>query len=505
VSGTAPLPNLFLARLTVIVLCLAEFSAAIGSSAISAQAAATAGASGRLDTFVRGGDAALWHRQFDGTTWGNWESLGGVLTADPAAVASPSGGIDVFSRGPDHALIHRAFDGTNWGSWESLGGVLDSGPAVASWAAGHLDVFALGLDDAVMHRAFDNGAWGNWESLHGGFNSNPGAFSIAAGRIDVFARGLDNAIWHATFNNAAWTGWESLGGGLTSGPGVTSSAAGRLDMFAVGRDRAIWSRSWDGTTWGQWASVGGVLTSDPAGVSGATGRIDVFARGGDNALWHRTFTTTWGAWESVGGQVVAGTDPMVISVPVWRQTMNLDCETAALQMALASLGHTYSQAALFALENPDTRPPVKRSDGTIAQWGDPYTNFVGNVNGNDSIPTGYGIYYPVILSIAQNNGAPGSTGGEANTAAAIYSALAQGHPVVAWVEVGWYRPRLGTWTAWDGRAVRYSLDEHSVVLSGLSASQVRVNDPWHGTQYWVSKAVFEQSWADFNNMAIIFK
>jgi len=53
--------------------------------------------------------------------------------------------------------------------------------------------------------------------------------------------------------------------------------------------------------------------------------------------------------------------------------------------------------------------------------------------------------------------------------------------------------------------IRYSLAEHSVTLSGVSATMVRVNDDLFGTQYWVSKATFEASWRDFNNMAVIFR
>jgi uncharacterized protein YvpB len=182
--------------------------------------------------------------------------------------------------------------------------------------------------------------------------------------------------------------------------------------------------------------------------------------------------------------------------------MNLDCETAALQMALAALGHYYSQNDLFALEQPDTRPPIT-GNGLILNWGDPYTNFVGDVNGTDHFPpTGYGIYYPLILSIAKSHGAPGSTGGESAALVDLYSALLVGKPVVAWVEVGWYRPAIHYWTAWDGRSIRYTLDEHTVTLSGLTLTQVRVNDPWHGTQTWVSRGTFETSFADFNNMAV---
>jgi uncharacterized protein YvpB len=206
---------------------------------------------------------------------------------------------------------------------------------------------------------------------------------------------------------------------------------------------------------------------------------------------------------------------VTIAMPVYKQTMALDCETAALQMGLAALGHSYSQEALFAFEPQDKRAPIldPNNKKRVIQWGNPYTSFVGNVNGSDLGPTGYGIYYPVILSIAQSHGAPSSTGGEGMTAAQVYAALAKGHPVLVWVETGWENARAagytGVWTSWPdtgGKAISYSLIEHVVTLSGASATQVRVNDPWKsGSQYWFSKAAFEASWADFKNMAIILQ
>ena len=196
---------------------------------------------------------------------------------------------------------------------------------------------------------------------------------------------------------------------------------------------------------------------------------------------------------------------VTINVPIYRQAMTLDCETSALRMGLAAFGHYYSDSALFAYENPDTRGPVMGPNHTVVQWGDPYTNFVGNVWGSDYTPTGYGVYYPVIVSIAHSHGMPNAYGGEGFSPNTIYAALSARHPVEVWIETNWARPRLGTWTAWDGRRVRYSYVEHAVTLSGVSATQVRVNDPLHGTQYWVSKSQFVTVWRDFNNMAVIFQ
>ena len=163
---------------------------------------------------------------------------------------------------------------------------------------------------------------------------------------------------------------------------------------------------------------------------------------------------------------------------------------------------------------PEPGQPV-RVPGTrrVAQWGNPYTKSVGNVKGSDLGPTGYGVYYPLILAIARSHGAPASTGGENVSATQVYAAVANGHPVVVWVETGWENARAagytGTWTSWPNtgsRPIKYSLIEHAVTLSGVSTTQIRVNDPWKsGSQYWFSKAAFEASWADFNNMAVILQ
>jgi uncharacterized protein YvpB len=194
---------------------------------------------------------------------------------------------------------------------------------------------------------------------------------------------------------------------------------------------------------------------------------------------------------------------VTIPVPVYRQTRNLNCETAAMQMGLAYYGHYYSQDYLFTYENADLRR-AQWINGTL-HWGDPYTNFVGDVNGSESNLTGYGVYYPVILSIARSHGVPNAYGGEGFSPATVYAELAAGHPVQIWMEAQWSRPAVRTWIAWDGRSIRYSLAEHSVILTGVSPTMVRVNDDQFGSQYWVSKWTFETSWRDFNNMAVIYR
>jgi hypothetical protein len=75
----------------------------------------------RLDVFVKGTDNALWHKWWDGASWSDWESLGGVLTSAPGAVSWDFNRIDVFVKGTDNALWHKWWDGASWSGWESLG------------------------------------------------------------------------------------------------------------------------------------------------------------------------------------------------------------------------------------------------------------------------------------------------------------------------------------------------------------------------------------------------
>jgi hypothetical protein len=62
--------------------------------------------------------------------------------------------LDLFVLGTDHGLWHKWWDGSQWGGWESLGGTcMDVGNPV-SWAAHELDLFVVGTDSAVWHKRY---------------------------------------------------------------------------------------------------------------------------------------------------------------------------------------------------------------------------------------------------------------------------------------------------------------------------------------------------------------
>ena len=258
--------------------------------------AAVSWSNGRIDTFVRGSDDALWHRWYDGG-WSDWESLGGVLTSGPAVASWAPGRLDVFARGTDNALWHRWYDG-GWGGWESLGGVLTSAPSAVSWASGRLDVFARGTDNGLYHIWYDGG-WGGWEGLGGVLNGGPGVSSWGAGRLDVFVRGTDNNLYHKWYD-AGWSDWEWQGGVLTADPTAVSWSYGRIDVFVRGTDYNLYHK-WYDAGWSDWEWQGGVLTSGAGVSSWAPGRLDVFVRGTDNAMYHKWYDGGWWDWESLGG------------------------------------------------------------------------------------------------------------------------------------------------------------------------------------------------------------
>ena len=84
-------------------------------------------------------------------TWLGWETLGGILTSAPSVSSWTSGRLDTFVRGTDNALWHKWYH-NGWSGWESLGGVLTSAPGAVSWSNGRIDVFVAGTDSAMWHK-----------------------------------------------------------------------------------------------------------------------------------------------------------------------------------------------------------------------------------------------------------------------------------------------------------------------------------------------------------------
>ena len=192
--------------------------------------------------------------------------------------------------------------------------------------------------------------------------------------------------------------------------------------------------------------------------------------------------------------------------PLIAQTHNLDCESAALRMALLAKGTDVSENWILGVMGADLRPAVVDQFGDIIRWGDPYQTFVGNVNGFEYNATGYGVYYPPIAMAGQRAGR-WTVGQEGWSPHDLYVEVAAGNPAVVWVPVYgyWTSAVMRYWTAWDGRSIRYTLAEHAMTLIGVNAaaSTVTLNDPNHGVVRTVAMSDFEAAFAKFNNMAVV--
>lgn len=189
-----------------------------------------------------------------------------------------------------------------------------------------------------------------------------------------------------------------------------------------------------------------------------------------------------------------------------QQGLPLDCEAAALEEAMRAKGNDISQYTIFSAMPNGDRGPAMWSGGHIAEWGDPYTEFVGNVYGSESRGTGYGIYSPAIAAVARQFGF-NAVGIEGGSAQQVFTALAMGHPVLV-ITSGTFTPvATNWWTAYDGRAIPYSLSDHAVTVVAEDgvAGTITLDDVRDGRMKTFSLAQFESFWTSYLDMAVVLQ
>jgi uncharacterized protein YvpB len=197
----------------------------------------------------------------------------------------------------------------------------------------------------------------------------------------------------------------------------------------------------------------------------------------------------------------------LLAVKLDYQDHNLSCEAAALKMALAYEGIAIDELTLMRYMSVDTRPAKFDARGRLVAWGDPAKAYVGNVDGHIERYTGYGVYQAPVARAAIRAGAnvlAAGSGlyGSGIASSAIYNAVLDGHPVVAWISNTYHVVPLSLYVAYDGATVWYTITEHAVTVVGVRPGAVLINDPWFG-QAWHSKAQFESAYKTFNHMAVI--
>ncbi|MBS1879742.1 MAG: C39 family peptidase [Actinobacteria bacterium] len=201
-----------------------------------------------------------------------------------------------------------------------------------------------------------------------------------------------------------------------------------------------------------------------------------------------------------GGTVTAIEHPIAstITVPLIKQRLRDDCEATALSMVLGYAGRPVDQLQLQR-EVAHAKPldPTTGANGEEV-WGDPSLGFVGRADGGGPAG-GFGVYQGPIRALAQSHGLAMTdlTGRSPNR---VYAALLAGHPVLAWVALS--PGPFASWASPAGRTIRINWGEHAVVLTGLAAGTIAVNDPLSGERLSWTTSQFESMWAGLGHRAL---
>jgi hypothetical protein len=267
----------------------------------------------QIHCFVFAGSSQLWHRWWDANQWRRWESLGTPTYPDgsdqprfpsdttPSCLAAGQR-VHCFIIGADAALWHRWWDGGSWGDWESLGGVIVGNRlACLSRDPDHIDCFVHGTDSAMWHRWWDGVSWNGWESLGapgGVLEGDISCVSSSPDRIDCFAPGPvgnDVGLYSISWGNGGWAPWHSRGGPFVLNPSCVSAAPGRVHCSALeGFDQfaPVVARQWYTQSSVGWTRVGSALGGavHVACAVPVTNRVDCFFDGAPNGLAHFSWT-----------------------------------------------------------------------------------------------------------------------------------------------------------------------------------------------------------------------
>jgi uncharacterized protein YvpB len=215
-----------------------------------------------------------------------------------------------------------------------------------------------------------------------------------------------------------------------------------------------------------------------AGVSAIVARAEADGKRGTSASEAGT---------AVGGARAAAP---LRRVPVVRQLLRNNCETAALSMMLAAAGVNVHQLTLQR-RLPRSGPLDPQPGGAgLSLWGDPDRGFVGRAAGGGT-SGGFGVYEEPIRRLALRYGVRLVSLTRA-APAALYRQLALGRPVMVWI--GLSDGPYGSWHTPQGGTISVNFGEHTVVLTGLRGNRVVLNDPLVGRRRTWTRAHFEQLW-----------
>jgi uncharacterized protein YvpB len=192
---------------------------------------------------------------------------------------------------------------------------------------------------------------------------------------------------------------------------------------------------------------------------------------------------------------IAGGTMIMLPATYHRQEHSLSCEIAALKIALSVYDVHIPESELISKLKFD---PTPRTSST---WGDPFTGFVGNIDGK-MMRDGYGVYWDPIEAVGDEYL---DAQVKKFTSQTLAQELADGHPVVSWGYFG--RGKKYTWTTPEGKKITAVNGEHARTIVGFSGSvesptHFIIYDPIYGKLIWKTKDLMN-NWAPFENTGIV--
>lgn len=180
----------------------------------------------------------------------------------------------------------------------------------------------------------------------------------------------------------------------------------------------------------------------------------------------------------------------VIGAPVVAQALRNNCESAALEVLLATAGARVPQLELqSAFPTSGPSDPVEGPDGRV--WGDPALGYVGRPNGGGTAG-GFGVYQrPVMLTAARYGVRLEDLTGR--PMAQVIERVRKGSAVMMWI--GLSDGPYGEWISPEGRPIRVNFGEHTVVLAGATADgRLRVINVLGGTVEMWTRPELDRAW-----------
>jgi hypothetical protein len=256
---------------------------------------------GVANLFYTATDGTVWTKTVNGTPGTATQVSNGKITTGPAAIVAGTTQV-VFGVTSGGALWTATQSGGKWGNWTSLGGILTSQPGAAFEGPNAADyaVFARGTNGAVWARDHTSAGWGAWHSDGGNLLAGTGPAAAANNGVYLLVVGTNKQTYIA---KAGLTGFSAAGGLTTATPGL-ASIPGSVVGFVRGTNNVAYYHKFLSTTPG-WHSAGGVFGSGLGAAAAGTGTYTVGAASGGNVYrstgsW-ATYPPKLSGWTNVTG------------------------------------------------------------------------------------------------------------------------------------------------------------------------------------------------------------